>query len=262
MVLTKRRVVDVKTRINILMDVWQKIIEMWEESGGALTRHDIARVLSEVYKREKIAPIKGASNPQDIYDKELSSLYVVGRYGMGLEEEYSELFDKIFVEEYKYENAISIILSEPPERARERVRILLGGSPDDNTLARILRLKMVQVYFGFDRDETFLQLLKKLREVFPDKEKVASNYAKFYVAFKIAEAISRGEIKDKITKEAAKRALALELGLSKKRMPDDDYIRIIAMEVFKASPKHLQNLLGAPKARREKQKTLREAQRR
>ncbi|MEM0340998.1 MAG: DUF2192 domain-containing protein [Acidilobaceae archaeon] len=247
--MNKRKIVDVKRRINILMEVWQKIIEMWEESGGALTRDDIIRVLSEAYEREKISPIKGASNPKDLYDKELTSLYVVGKYGMALDEEYPDLFDKIFVEEYKYENAISILLSDEPHKAKERIKVLMGKNVDDNVLARVLRTKMVQVYFGFDKDESFLQLINKLREAFPEREKVISNYAKFYVAFKIAETISKGEIRDKITKEAVKHALALELGLTKKKLPDDNYIKAIAIEVFRVDPKTLQGVLGSGKSK-------------
>jgi hypothetical protein len=26
--------VDVKRRINVLMDVWNKVVELWEETGG------------------------------------------------------------------------------------------------------------------------------------------------------------------------------------------------------------------------------------
>ncbi|MEM2502115.1 MAG: DUF2192 domain-containing protein, partial [Acidilobaceae archaeon] len=132
--------VDVKKRINVLMDVWNNIIEYWEESGGSLSRSDVTRILMDAYNRESIKPLKGAANPADLYDKELASLYVVGRYGMGLEEQYPDIFDKIFREEIKYENVINIMSKEPLEIAREKIKVILGDV-DDNTLSRILRLK-------------------------------------------------------------------------------------------------------------------------
>lgn len=247
--------VDTKKRINVLMDVWNKIIEVWEESGGTLTRGDVVKILKDAYDRESIRPLKGIANPADLYDKELSSLYVVGKYGMGLDEQYPELFDKIFHEEVKFESVINIILKEPLDKAVEKVKVILGDV-SDNTLARILRLKMTEVFFGFTGREDFVNLVRILSKAFPSKAKTIENYTRFYIAFKVAEAIARGEVKDRISKEALKHAMALELGLSDKRkLPDDSYISRIAEEVFGVPRRSLSEILSVTSRPKTKPKT-------
>jgi hypothetical protein len=237
--------VDVKRRINVLMDVWNKVIEMWEETGGVLSRGDVVKILKDVYEKESIKPLKGASNPSDLYDKELISLYVVGKHGMGLEEQYPELFDRIFGDEVKFESAIDIALREPIDRAAEKIKTILGDL-SDNTLARILRLKMTEVFFGFSGNESFVNIVKVLSKAFPTKTRTVENYTRFYIAFKVAEAIAKGKVRDKISKEALKHALALEIGLSDKRkLPDDSYISRIAVEVFNVPQRSLMGILSA-----------------
>lgn len=236
--------VDVKRRVNVLMDVWNKVIELWEESGGSLDRGDVIRILRDVYERESIKPLKGASNPADLYDKELTSLYVVGKYGMGLDEQYPELFDKIFRDEVKFESVVEVIHRESPERAAEKVKAILGDV-SDNMLARILRLEMTKTFFGFTQREGFASLVKVLAKAFPDRVKTLENYARFYIAFRVAEAIAKGEVRDRIGKEALKHATALELGLpDKRRLPDDKYISMIAEEVFGVPRRSLAEILS------------------
>ncbi len=247
--------VDVKRRINVLMDVWNKVIELWEETGGTLSRGDVVKILRDIYEKESIKPLKGAYNPADIYDKELISLYVVGKHGMGLEEQYPELFDRIFGDEVKFESIIDIVLREPTDRAVEKVKTILGELTD-NTLARILRLKMTEVYFGFSSNESFVNLIKVLSKAFPHKSKTFENYIRFYIAFRVAEAIAKGEIRDRISKEALKHALALELGLSDKRkLPDDNYISKIALEVFNVPQKSLAGVLSVTRRVKQGSKT-------
>jgi hypothetical protein len=236
--------VDVKRRISILMDVWNKVLELWEESGGSLSRGDVVKILRDVYEKESVKPLKGASNPSDLYDKELISLYVVGKHGMGLEEQYPELFDRIFGDEVKFESIIDIVLREPADRAVEKVKTILGDL-SDNTLARILRLKMTEVFFGFSSNESFVNLIKVFSKAFPHKARTFENYIRFYIAFKVAEAIARGEVRDRISKEALKHALAIELGLNDKRkLPDDNYISKIALEVFNVPLRSLTGILS------------------
>ncbi len=239
---------DVKRRLSVLMDLWNAIIEMWDR-GKRLTREDIIGLLKEAYQREKLSPLRGASMPKDIYDKELTSLYIVGKYGMGLEDQYPELFDQIFSKEIRYEHAIEALLTLNPESSREKVKLLLGDL-NDNTIARMLRLKLVEAYFGFSTYESLISLMKNLAKTFPEKMDLLSKYARFYVAFRVAENIHKGEIKDRIVKEAMKQALALELGSIRNAIPDDEYIGKIASEVFKVSNKTLQNILYIKKKSR------------
>ncbi|GBF08885.1 hypothetical protein apy_06100 [Aeropyrum pernix] len=253
------RGVSIRRRISILMDVWERMLQEWEKGG--LTRERAIEILKEVYGRERIKPLKGAANPPDLFEKELASLYVVGKYGMGLESDYPELFDKVFHDEIRYEEAIKILLTEKPSTARMKVETLLGGSFDENTIARMLRLKLAEVYFGFSSQDSLKNLLKRLSEAFPEYKEMASKYARFYIAFKIADDIQKGEVRDRLTKEATKQALALEFSwLGRKVLPDDTYIRVIAEDVFKLNNRVLDSILPKSKGRKGKRREERRIQ--
>lgn len=234
---------DVQRRLSILMDLWNKIVDEWE-NGGRLDRKKIMSLLKNAYSEEKLTPLRGASEPQDIYDKELASLYIVGKYGMGLEELYPSLFDKIFAKEIRYDKAINILLSENPETARDKILALMGGRMDDNTAARIFRLKFTEIYFGFGDEDGLSQLLRAFVKAFPDKERIAVKYARFYIAFKVAAMIYRGEVRDRITKEAVKQATALSFSELQGAIPDDSYIEKIASGVFGLRRGFLKNILS------------------
>jgi hypothetical protein len=247
----RRAGVSVKRRLGILFDVWEEVIGEWERAGS-VSRERVVEILRSFYEREGVSPLKGAANPPDIYEKEMASLYVVGKHALGLDSSHPELFDAVFRDEVRYEEAIKGLLSDDPERARLKVEAILGGVPDDNTAARMLRLKLTEVYFGFADPDTFKTLLRRFVEAFPEHRRLASKYAKFYIAFRIADAIQKGEVRDRITKEAMKQAMALEFSWLEKVLPDDSYIRKIAEEVFHIPPRILDLVLPASK-RREKE---------
>ncbi len=234
---------DVQRRLNLLFDIWNTILNLWEQ-GENLSRTRVIEILKQEYKKERLSPLRGASMPEDIYDKEMASLYIVGKYGMGLEDQYPDLFDTIFYPEIKYDKIIEIVLTSDPKDARDKVEALLGGIPDDNTIARILRLRFTQIYYGFADEESLRTLTKALAATFPEKEKVISKYVRFYIAFKIASGIYRGEIRDRLTKEAVKQGTALSFSDFHGSIPDDKYIRKIASEVFRVSKRVLDHVLA------------------
>jgi len=242
---------DVQRRLALLMDLWNEIISKWE-SGEELTRERVVRMLRDAYARERISPLRGASLPEDIYDKEMASLYVVGKHGMGLEELYPKLFDEVFPDEIRYEKAAEILLTEPPEQARDKILVLLGGRLDDNVIARMFRLKFTEVYFGFTSEDSLVQLIRAFAKAFPEKERLAVKYARFYIAFKVASAIYRGEVRDRITKEALKQATALAFHDFQGAIPDDKYIGKIAGEVFGVRQSILNHILRGREKRRQK----------
>lgn len=229
-----------RKRLEALKDVWSIILQRDPET---VTREEVLELLKRTYANHGIPPLKGKAFPEDIYDKELTSLYVVGAYGLGLRDEYPELFERLFDKERRYEEAVRELLSgNPPERVRSRVEELVG-KVDSNKLARIFRVLFTKVVFGFERDERMAELLKRSLEVFPEMPKTPRSYAKFYVAFKVAEAIAAGSVRDRVTKEAVKQALSIMMGFEKS-IPDDRYILHIAREVFKVPKRRLASVLA------------------
>ncbi len=227
-----------KKRIQVGVEI---LSEAFRSPG--LTRDKLVAMVKRMYGRTRLSPLRGKAFPPDIYDKELATLYVIARYGLGLDHDYPEQFEKLFYREIAYEKAIESVMGGRYEEAR---RILEEQNPgrviDSNTLARMLRVAFTKLVLGFMDQEEFHTLLKKTKEAFPEEERTVRSYARFYIAYRIAEKIYRGEIRDRISKELAKQGIAAQIGFPK-TVPGDDYIWIIAREVFNIPEHILQKIL-------------------
>lgn len=212
-------------------------------------RQEVVDMLREAYERSKLQPIRGTSLPPDIYDKEMSTLYVVGKYGLLLHEEYPKLFAEIFYKEEAYERALELIAGGNYEEARKILKeSSASGYIDSNTVARMLRIPLTRLILGFMAEEEFAKILHAVSEAIPEERKTVENYTRFFIAFKVAEGIYRGEIKNKGYKEAVKKALAIRLGFPRS-VPSDNYIEAIAESVFGISPEVLSKVLKAKEER-------------
>lgn len=240
-----------KKRIQLAINLLGEIIR----KGEMLDRGKVVEILRRTYEKHKLSPLKGKATPEDLYDKEMSSLYVVGKYGLGLHEEYPGLFNKIFYLENLYEEVVEKILSGDYESARN---MLKGASPtgviDSNTIARMLRVEFTKTILGFTDEDRFSKILKATINAFPEEEKTVKNYVRFYIAFRVAEGIYRGEVRNRTYKEAYKRALALRLGFPH-ATPSDEYIAVIAREVFNIPDKILEKTLSLKREEKEGSQT-------
>ncbi len=68
-----------KPKVKALTDIWSIIMQ----KPDSYNREKAKILLEEKYKKEGILPFRGF-NANDVYEKELSSLYVIGKYGLGL----------------------------------------------------------------------------------------------------------------------------------------------------------------------------------
>uniref|UniRef100_A0A7J3ZJI7 DUF2192 domain-containing protein n=1 Tax=Fervidicoccus fontis TaxID=683846 RepID=A0A7J3ZJI7_9CREN len=222
-----------KEKVSIAVDIIAAIIEK-----NLRERKKAIEILKSKYESARISPFRGVALPEDIYDKEMATLYVVGKYGMGIDQDYPGLFNSVFDKEQKYERAVATLLEDglSSSEKREGVTQLLGEITG-NELARMFRLVFTKIVLGFGEESELVKTLRKAREVFPEFEREIKNYAKFYIGFKLAERICTGEIRDRVEKEAEKQALNLSFGLGR-TMPDDDYVYNIARNVFRV-PKSL-----------------------
>ncbi|UXD21736.1 hypothetical protein IPA_07390 [Ignicoccus pacificus DSM 13166] len=226
-----------RKRISVAVDlVGEALEEEWD-------RERLKKELSKRYEAEGLSPLRGLALPLDILDKELSTLYVVSKYGLGLEEEVDHLFDY----EKRLEKAAELLLKEGG-KARNEVRELVGII-DSNTLSRIFRVVFTAVVLGFRPEEDLIKLLHKALEAFPEEERTVKKYSRFYIAFRVAEAIAKGEVTSKLDKEALKQSLALRIGLPK-ILPDDEYIYTIAKEVFGVDEGLLRKILKVENGKR------------
>ncbi len=230
----------VKKRISVLTDLWGVLLDEYKETIDA--REDLVTLLSKRYELEGLVPIKGKATPPDLYEKELISLYVVGKYGMHLDDEFPEIFDDLFRVEVKLDESLKALLEKDPSDARKLVEKEFG-EVNMNLLAKIFRIAVVKELFGMGSEEEAAELFRKAARAFPELEPSIKKYLRFYIALRVADAISRGEIRDRLTKEAYKQALAVRLGWDRTVIPDDAYIGHIAIEVFRVPRKLVNNIL-------------------
>ena len=216
-----------------------------------LDRENAVETLKNIYEKTRLTPFRGVAFPNDIYDKEMATIYVVGKYGMGIDTDFPDVFEKLFEKEKKYEDALQILLSETDfEDKRKSTLSLLDKTLDSNELARIFRLLFTKIILGFEVEDKMVRVLQEAAKTFPELEEDIKKYARFYIGFRLAEMIAVGEIKSSVDKEARKQAFNLMFGLGKV-MPDDNYIYTIARNVFKAPRQKLTGILH-PKRRRRK----------
>lgn len=230
---------DVKRkRLRVLVDVWGEILSR----DGKLTREDLVSILKEEYSRSGVEPVRGAANPDDVYERDLIALYMVGVEGLGLGGEVPKEVMDLFSPERSYIEAADTALRASPEEARRRIMEILGRTPDSSLLSRIFRVELLRYYYGFKQSDEMPKLIENLSKAFPEEEATFRRLSRFYIAIKVAEAIIRGEIKDWVNKEAYKQAVAVKLG-SPRAIPDDDYISKIMFTVFGVKPSKYSKIL-------------------
>ncbi|MEM0173206.1 MAG: DUF2192 domain-containing protein [Sulfolobaceae archaeon] len=212
-----------RDRISTLIEIWGYITQNYE----SLDREKLVGILRENYEKKGLKPFRGFK-VDNLYEKELISLYVIGKDGLNLYNEYKDLFQKLFKNEINYEYSLELINQDPIVAYK-----FLGE--DKEGLARALRLVFTRVIFEFVPEESLFEKLRRLYNVEVDSIKhTAISFARFYSAFKIAEGIAEGKITNKTVLDATRKALAISIGI-KYPLPKDSYIQLIAKEVFNVS---------------------------
>ncbi len=225
-----------KKRIEVLIDIWSKISE-----EPSIERAKLVEVLRKAYAANKLEPLRGKALPPDIYDKELSSLYAVGKYGLGMDTELPEVFEKALSFEKTLDEVAERVLRARSDEEAVRAFGELKGDPV--LLARLLRLVFTEIVLGFRDEDDLRNVLHRASKVSEEFAATARKFARFYIAFRTAEAIAKGIVRNKKFKEAFKQALSVKLGIDRVT-PDDEYVYSIAKAVFKVPDKVLSEVLN------------------
>lgn len=218
-----------KKRVEIAINIWGEIL-----AGAFSDRRELVRYLQETYEENDLEPIRGKTKI-DIYDKELATVYLVGKYGLGLEEELDKYSDFFPIERKSDEVLGRVLRGEPPRKVVEEV----FGSPDENMVFRVLRLAMTAVILDFMSEDDFVKVLLSFERDFPELEKNIQGFKRFYIAFRLAEEIAAGKVRNRIEKETLKHAMCIRLN-AEKAAPPDWFVREIAVEALKI-PEHKVN---------------------
>ncbi|ADX83308.1 DUF2192 domain-containing protein [Sulfolobus islandicus] len=222
-----------RERIKVLTDIWSLLMESWE----SLSRKDVIEIVKNAYTKKNIKPFRGF-NADGLYEKELVSLFVVGKYGLGLFEDNKEIFDKLLSKEEDYDEISKLIIDGNVNEAFEKS----GNSKE--VLARALRTTFTKIIFSFESEDKMYKSLKNLNISEKDEIKHTSrSFSRFYTAFKLAESIAEGIVRDRLTYIATKKAIAISIGIEYP-LPKADYVALIAKEVFNVNKKILNKILG------------------
>lgn len=220
-------------RVEVAIDLISKALR-----GEIDSRRELIAALEEAYTRLGIEPIRGRSKI-NIYEKEMCTVYVVAKYGLGLDpSEYRDFYEKFLDVELKAEKAAERLKAGEGERAA----IEEMGSSDENTVFRIARLEATAVLLGFKSDDELATLLRAIEEAFPNLRQKVNGFKKFFIAFRVAQALLAGNVTNRLEKEALKHALCIKFN-AVKAAPSDDFIREIAVDVLGASERLVSNAL-------------------
>ena len=213
-----------KRRIEACTYIWSILVK-----NRLRARAKVVELLKRTYRQYNIEPIRGRTKI-NIFDKEMATLFLVGKYGLGLKE-YHEIFEEVFEKEIRSEYAIDSILSNGnPEKVLKEIM----GSTDENAVFRVIRLLFTATLLGFRDEKELILILEKFEQSFPQYRKRFLSFKKFYIAFRIAESIAAGVVRNRLEKEALKHALCIKLN-AMKAAPPDNLIREIALNVLKAN---------------------------
>ncbi|MEM1680889.1 MAG: DUF2192 domain-containing protein [Sulfolobales archaeon] len=195
------------------------------------TREAAVSVLKNALESAGLEPFRGVSKPPDIYEKEMISLYVIGTRGLGIHEEYSDKFSKIFYIEKMYDDLLKVVESENTNSLRDSFKQVLGRDVSDYDIARLLRLAITLYYLDFVDFNYVVMVLKKVVNAFPEHTDTIRRFIKFFIAIKISSDIASGLIKNKMKKDITKQLISLDIGVPK-AVPSDRYIQEIAKILF------------------------------
>ena len=231
------------------MNIKRKRVKAYVDALGELLMVDepsrklAVDLVKKALDRENVEPLRGASKPDDIYEKELISLYIIGCKGLGIKDEYKYMFEKVFHKEIKYDRIVQVLLSNStPHKAREIVLEILPTLSEVD-VAKILRYALTLYYLDFEEPEVVVNVIRKLRDAFPEHEDTIRRFTKFFIAVKLADEISCGNIRNRVEKEIRKQLLSIKTGIEKST-PSDDYVVKVAKVVFNIPSKTLDNIFG------------------
>lgn len=207
--------------------------------GELPSRDYLVKELGRTYEERNIEPIRGWSKI-NIFEKELCTVYVVAKYGLGLDpHEYNDFYSRFLNLELKAERAAERMKAgEGVEAVEEEM-----GSADENSVFRVLRLEATAVLLGFKDEGGLATLLTKIEEGLPHLGPKVTGFKKFYIAFRVAQAIAAGIVSTRMEKEALKHALCIKFNASK-AAPSDDFIREIAVRVLNLNERAVSTALA------------------
>jgi hypothetical protein len=237
-----------RLRIIAAVNVWGELLRL-----KIASREDAINIIKNIYKDTNVEPIRGASSPPDIFDKEMITIYIIGKWGLGLDKEMLiEMLDSLFNKEVMLEKLYNSILqgNSRDEICREIKE--LCEKLDEALIARELRFAFTLYYFGFTEYGNLVTLLRKIYMFFPEFQETVRRFTKFVIAYEVGSRISSGKIKNDIELNMTKNVIALDIGIPR-ALPSTSYIVEVSKHFFNLQENILKSLKTSQAEKKENQ---------
>ncbi|MEL9939558.1 MAG: DUF2192 domain-containing protein [Ignisphaera sp.] len=216
-----------RKRIEAITTTWSIIV-----SKPVKKREEAIDILKSVYSNMGVEPIRGSSSPPDLYDKEMASLYIIGKWGLGIDKELDEeTLKSLFSTEITFETMMKALASSTSKEDFCKAIGDLCSRLSDSFIARFLRFVFTLYYFGFAKFEDLAMIMRKLYNFFEPLQETVRRFAKFVIAYEVGSRIASGQVKNQLDINMAKNVVALEIGIPK-AVPSTGYIIEVSKHFF------------------------------
>ncbi len=230
-----------KDRIEAALTLLERVL-----TGAVTSRSALVAELQALYREKGIEPFRGLSR-EGVYDKEIATVYLVGVYGAAVLSPGE--YDNIFYIENKAVEAVEIIKSvtevvspDVKEMLMKKTEEIKGKSTEEKVF-RVLRVVFTGAILGYYPEILMVKSIKTYEMVYPNLSERLVNYAAFYSAYKIAEEIALGKIRNPDDLKIQKYTYCLKLGFQKCK-PSDKLIAEVAGSIYKVNKTLLAKLFA------------------
>ncbi|MEM0026527.1 MAG: DUF2192 domain-containing protein [Ignisphaera sp.] len=227
-----------RKRVEAITTAWSIIV-----SKPAKRREEAIDILKSVYSSMGVEPIRGSSSPPDLYDKEMASLYIIGKWGLGIDKELDdETLKSLFSTEMVFETMMKTLSITTSREGFCEAMGDLCSRLSDSFIARFLRFVFTLYYFGFAKFEDLAMIMRKLYNFFEPLQETVRRFAKFVIAYEVGSRIASGQIKSQMDINMSKNIIALEIGIPK-AIPSTSYIIEVSKHFFTLPDNIVKNIL-------------------
>jgi len=210
----------IKRMIEACIYVWSHIIN---DSSNNVSREKLVKMLKDAYHKFKVKPIKDYSRT-GLYEREIITLYIVGKYGLNLIDEINSL-SRVFYKEKEYDSLYHELLENLTSSSVVKKKL------SAEIVLKTARFGLIMSLLGFGLNDKFLEIISLLANNYPDYASKLYKLAKVYIAIEIARKIAEGTVKNRLEKEALKQALCMKIN-SPKAAPSDKMVYKFAKYYF------------------------------
>ncbi|MCX8184325.1 MAG: DUF2192 domain-containing protein [Sulfolobales archaeon] len=211
--------IRLRAYINTIADMVAEI-----EAGNTVDRDWTVEELRKALKEVRVEPFRGIKHSEEVYEKELLSLYIVATRILRLPlKKFGNTFEEVFSNEVNL-NRVATILKK--RRDIQDVRTTIEkylGVVDEVSLSKIIRYVTTEYYLDLINEDEAMRSIGNIIKIFPEFEDRFSRMTKFFIAVLLGSKIVSNEIKSKLELEMQKKAMIINLGL-RSGAPSDEYI--------------------------------------